>query len=162
MKKFLVIGNNTSKSLSPIIFNYWFKKYKIKAKYSFLEVNKKSFDKQLKLIFKNKDVAGLNITIPYKQKIIKYLDSLDKDSKKINAVNCVSIGSKIRGINTDWEGYYKTIPMKNRRKQMTVLMFGYGGAALAIHYVLKTKGYKNIIILNRSKKRIQFGKNKKK
>ena len=83
MKKFYVIGNKASKSLSPIIFNYWFNKYKIKAKYSFLELNNKNFEKKIKQTLKSKDVKGLNITIPFKQKIIKHLDSLDKHSKKL-------------------------------------------------------------------------------
>ena len=44
MKNFYVVGNNTSKSLSPTIFNYWFKKYKIKARYNYLQLNNKNFD----------------------------------------------------------------------------------------------------------------------
>ena len=70
---------------------------------------------------------GLNITIPFKQKIIKHLDELDKHSKKINAVNCVVIKKKIKGINTDWIGYYKTIPKKN--------IYKLGGIPLLVHVI---------------------------
>ena len=161
MKKFYVVGNKASNSLSPIIFNYWFKKYKIRAKYSFVELNNKNFEKKIKRTLKSKDVKGLNITIPFKQKIIKHLDSLDKHSKKINAVNCVSINSKTKGLNTDWVGYYKTIPYKKILKKKKVVLIGYGGAALAIHYVLKLKGFQNLTIFNRSKKRISFEKKNK-
>ena len=62
MKKFYVIGNKTSKSLSPTIFNHWFKKYNINAKYDFLELSVKTFDKKINAIKKEKDVFGINIT----------------------------------------------------------------------------------------------------
>ena len=96
MKKFYVVGSNASKSLSPTIFNYWFKKYKIRASYGFLELNEKNFDKKIKEVLQNKETQGLNITIPFKQKIIKHTDILDKHSKTINAVNCLTVGKKLR------------------------------------------------------------------
>ena len=68
MKYFYVIGNKTSKSLSPLIFNHWFKKYNIEAKYKFIEVSESKFDKVLIDTIKNKKTHGLNITIPYKKK----------------------------------------------------------------------------------------------
>tara|TARA_B100000674_G_C37769536_1_gene881824 strand:- start:156 stop:941 length:786 start_codon:yes stop_codon:yes gene_type:complete len=159
MKKFYVVGNKVSKSLSPVIFNYWFKKYKIKAKYEYLELNNKNFDKKIREKLKEKDLCGLNITIPFKQKIIKHLQSLDKHSTVINAVNCVSTKPKIRGINTDWTGYYKTLPMTKNLINKNILLIGYGGASLAIHYLLISKGFKNIIVLNRSKKALKYQKN---
>ena len=54
MKKFYVIGSKASSSLSPTIFNYWFKKYKINAKYGFIEVNKENFDIKIKKLLKEK------------------------------------------------------------------------------------------------------------
>ena len=161
MKKFYVIGNNTSESLSPTIFNYWFKKYKIKAKYSFLELNNKNFDQRIQKLLKTKNVFGLNITIPFKEKIIKHIDVLNKSSKDISAVNCVSISSKIKGINTDWLGYYKTVPNKKMFKNKNIVLIGYGGAAHAIHYVLHLRGFKKINIINRTKKKLKFVKKNK-
>ena len=158
MKKFYVVGTNTSKSLSPVIFNYWFKKYQIKAKYSYLELSNRSFDKKIKDSIENKNIHGLNITIPFKQKIMKHVNVFDTHSKKINAVNCVSIKSTVFGANTDWEGYYKTLPKIKNIKKKEVLIIGYGGAALAIHYVLLKKGFKKIHIVNRTKKKISFVK----
>ena len=72
MKYFFVIGTKTSKSLSPLIFNHWFKKYKIKAKYSFIEVANQNFDKEVLKKINDEKTHGINITIPYKKKIIKY------------------------------------------------------------------------------------------
>ena len=159
MKYYYVVGNKASKSLSPIIFNHWFKKYKIKAKYKYLQLNNNNFDKKILEKLKDKKTGGLNITIPFKQKIIKHLDILDSHSKKINAVNCVSKTNKIKGSNTDWEGYYRSLPKFKNPKKTKVVLIGYGGASLAIHYVLKKNGFRNIYILNRSKKRINFEKN---
>ena len=76
MKEFFVIGNQTSKSLSPLIFNHWFKKYKIDAKYKFVEVKKGSFDKVLNKKIKNKKVYGFNVTVPYKKKINKLIGGI--------------------------------------------------------------------------------------
>lgn len=160
MKKFYVIGNKASKSLSPAIFNYWFKKNKIKAKYSFIETNNINFDKNIKKTLQDKDVGGLNITIPFKQKIIKYTDNLNKHAEKIGAVNCLSIATTVKGTNTDWEGYFNSLPKIKNINKKKVLLIGYGGAALAIHYVLKKKGFNNIVIINRSRKQICFTKKK--
>ena len=144
MKKYFVIGNKVSTSLSPVIFNYWFKKYKINASYGFIEINEDNFDKEVKKILSKTKTSGLNITIPFKKKIMKHIDSLDKHSRKIDAVNCVSIKNKTKGINTDWYGYYKSLKIKTSLKHQNIILIGYGGAAHAIHYVLQKKGYKNI------------------
>ena len=65
MKEFFVIGNQTSSSLSPLIFNHWFKKYKIKAKYSYVEVDDIEFDTAVAKKMENKNTSGFNVTIPY-------------------------------------------------------------------------------------------------
>ena len=66
MKKFFVIGDQASKSLSPLIFNHWFKKYNIQAKYSFLEVTKKNFDSEIVKKLNNKNTRGFNVTLLFK------------------------------------------------------------------------------------------------
>ena len=73
MKEFFVIGNQTSNSLSPLIFNHWFKKYKIKARYSYVEVDDIRFDTTLTKKLENKNTTGFNVTIPYKKRIFKHL-----------------------------------------------------------------------------------------
>ena len=157
MKKFYVIGNNTSKSLSPIIFNYWFKKYNIRAKYGFVEIKKENINKEIDKLLKNKDLFGLNITIPFKQKIMKHVDILNPHAAKINAVNCIKKSKRgVVGFNTDWSGYGKALPKVNNLNTKKILILGYGGAAKAIHYFFISKNVKNIDIANRSKKRIKF------
>ena len=83
MKKLYVVGNRASKSLSPTIFNYWFKKYNIKASYGYLELTKKNFHKKIKEVLEKKDTLGLHVTIPFKSKIIKHLGKIDTHAKKI-------------------------------------------------------------------------------
>ncbi len=155
MKEFFVIGNKASTSLSPLIFNYWFKKYKIKAKYSFVEVKKNNFNKEIKKKINNKNTAGFNVTIPYKTKIIEHLDSINKHSKNIGAVNCVTIGKKNKGINTDWLGYLNSIKSEKLNKNKKIIMLGCGGASRAIFYGLKLKGYQKVYVFNRTKKAIK-------
>ena len=159
MKKLYVVGNKASKSLSPTIFNYWFKKYNIKARYGYLELTEKNFHNKIKDILEKKDTLGLNVTIPFKNKIIKYLGKIDAHAKKIGAVNCVTNKKTINGTNTDWTGYYKTLPNIKKTKNRKVIIMGYGGASHAIHNDLKKRGFKDILIFNRSKKKIKYSKN---
>ncbi len=156
MKNFFVIGDKTSKSLSPLIFNHWFKKYNIRAKYSFLEVTKKNFDIELVKKISDKKTQGFNVTIPFKKDIIKYLDNKNIHAQNIGAVNCVTVGSKIKGINTDWVGYLNSIKHEKINKNKNILILGFGGASQAICYGFFFKGYKNVSVFNRSKKKINI------
>ena len=97
MKNFFVIGDKASKSLSPLIFNHWFKKYNIQAKYSFLEVTKKNFDTEIVKKISDKKTQGFNVTIPFKKDIIKHLDNKNIHAQKIGAVNCVTGGNFFLG-----------------------------------------------------------------
>jgi len=156
MKHYFVIGNKTSKSLSPLIFNHWFKKYKIEAKYTFVEVPTTDFDMTLIKKIHNKKIAGFNITSPFKKNIIKHIDTKNLHAKNIGAVNCVTIGKKIKGINTDWIGYLNSIKTVNINKNNNILILGYGGASQAIVYGFNMRGFKKVFVFNRSKKAIRF------
>jgi shikimate dehydrogenase len=161
MKNFFVIGEQASKSLSPLIFNHWFKKYNIQAKYSFLEVTKKNFNSEIVKKLNDKKTQGLNITIPFKKDIIKHLDNKSVHAQKIGAVNCVTVGKKIKGINTDWVGYLNSIKQEKINKNKNILILGFGGASQAIYYGFFFKGYKNVSVFNRSKKIINIGETNK-
>ena len=156
-RRAFVVGTNVSKSLSPTIFNYWFKKYHIDAEYEYKEIKEESFDKEIKLILKEDGLLGLNITTPFKEKIITHLDVLEKHSTQIGAVNCVSRTDKtLEGTNTDWTGFedsllwaQKHITPKIKEKNIAVVI-GYGGSAKAIIYSLFFMGFKIIKVFNRS------------
>jgi len=156
MKEFFVIGNQTSKSLSPLIFNHWFKKYNMDSKYKFIEVKERDFDKVIIKKIESNKVFGFNVTTPYKKKIIKHLDVKNTHAKNIRAVNCVLVGKKIKGTNTDWAGYLNSIKKEKISKNKKILILGYGGASQAIFYGLLLRGFKNIVVFNRSKKLIKL------
>ena len=67
-KIYSIIGSPLSHSLSPTLHNYWFKKYDINAEYKILEISENEIEQTLKKI-KNKEIVGINITLPYKQKV---------------------------------------------------------------------------------------------
>ena len=165
-KKAYVIGNSVSKSLSPIIFNYWFKKYQIDADYEYKEIKEENFHNEIKKILKEKNLCGLNITIPFKEKIIKYLNTIDEQANAIGAVNCVSKeGKKIIGTNTDWVGFIESIKWQEKnnlskiKNKNLAIVVGYGGSAKAVIYALSLMGFKKIRVFNRSFNKISNLKN---
>jgi shikimate dehydrogenase len=167
-KNFYVIGNNTKKSLSPIIFNYWFKSYKINASYNYLEIDNKDFEKKIKELLHDKSVGGFNITIPFKEKIIPHLLTIDSHSRFIGAVNCATrVGEGFEGANTDWIGFgdslnwFRKNNKNNLKKKQSAIIVGYGGSAKAILYALRLMEYKSIKIFNRSFEKIKNIKNVK-
>ena len=160
MKIFFVIGNKTSQSLSPLIFNHWFKKYNIAAKYSFLEVKKNNFEKVLLEKINDEKTFGFNVTIPFKRDIFKYISIKNSHAKNIGAINCVKIQKKNKGINTDWTGYLNSIKEYNINKSKKIIVLGCGGASKAIVYGLYRKGFKNVLVFNRSKELIKFEEKK--
>ena len=71
-KSFAIIGSPITHSLSPVLHNYWFKKYNIKADYSLLDATEENLKHVIKKI-KDKELSGINVTLPYKQKIISFV-----------------------------------------------------------------------------------------
>lgn len=89
-------------------------------------------------IFKNDHLLGLNVTIPFKEKILPYLDELSDEAEKTGAVNCILIKNKIRkGFNTDVFGFEKTLLLHRKDFHDSALVLGNGGAAKAVKYVLE-------------------------
>jgi shikimate dehydrogenase len=98
-------------------------------------------------------IVGLNVTIPYKTDIIKYLDEVDEVARQINAVNTISFKNGIaRGYNTDGIGAVKSIEKYTPVKDKNILVLGAGGASKAITFTLINHNIKKLIIANRSKK----------
>jgi len=166
VKKFYVVGNNTKKSLSPDIFKHWFKKYKITADYTHLELEEKDFEKKITKVFQDKEVFGCNITVPFKEKIIPHLKKIDEHSKLIGAVNCVTrVGEGFEGINTDWIGFKDSLEWFQKRKKTNLfkkksaIVVGYGGSAKAVLYALRLMEYQSIKVFNRSYEKIKNIKN---
>ena len=88
---------------------------------------------------RQKNLKGVNVTIPYKEKIIPYLDKISKEANEIRAVNTISINEnrKLIGHNTDCFGFKKSLFENINKKVKNALVLGTGGASKAIRYVLK-------------------------
>ena len=137
MKTYGLIGENLSHSFSQKYFQEKFFKEGIKdCQYLNFELN--DISTLRKLVQKN-DIKGLNITIPYKEKVIPFLDEITKQADKIGAVNTIQIkGNKLIGHNTDIFGFEQSItPLLNGRN--TAIILGNGGASKAIQFVLIKK-----------------------
>ena len=158
-KKFGIIGKPLSHSLSPELHNFWFKKYKVSASYSLFEIELNEIEEVIEKIRK-KELHGINVTIPYKQAVIPYLDLIVDDAKETLSVNTISLNEegKIVGNNTDVygleQGFLNKLNVKNL-KQNKVLILGAGGVTPSIIYALLKKGIKQIFISNRTLKKAE-------
>jgi shikimate dehydrogenase len=138
-KKLGLIGKNISYSFSKKFFEDKFQKLILKG-YSYDIFDLKEIN-EVEGLFSTPELLGFNVTIPYKEKIIDYLDELSDEAEKIGAVNCVLIqnGKKI-GYNTVAFGFEKTLLLHKKPHQNTALILGNGGAAKAVEYVLNKNG----------------------
>ena len=103
MKKFFgIIGNPIAHSLSPTLHNYWFKKYNLEADYSIIEAKDKDLPTVIKKI-KDGSYSGINVTLPYKQKIVHHIDKVVNDAVSTGSVNTVLLDNNkiVIGENTD-------------------------------------------------------------
>lgn len=141
MRKFGLLGKNISYSFSK---NYFEKKF---IEETILDTIYENYDIQdisefVTIIKHNPELIGLNVTIPYKESIIPFLDSIHKKAKKIGAVNTIKItrNGKLKGYNTDYYGFKKTIKPHIKPQHKRALILGTGGASKAIAYTLKQLG----------------------
>ena len=145
-KAYAIIGNPVEHSLSPFLHNYWFKKYKIEGDYSLLQTDENNLDAVVKKI-RNNELKGINVTLPYKQKIIRFLDHLVNDAKLTNSVNTILLDDTgtLVGENTDVYGlqaaYLKEIINTENKK---ALVIGAGGVSPSVIFALQKSKIKNI------------------
>jgi shikimate dehydrogenase len=159
-KNFLVIGNPIKHSLSPFLHNYWFHKNKINCEYKKLETTKSSIKKILKKVRK-REIEGINVTIPFKNSVIKYLDILKGDALKTSSVNTVYLNKKkLVGDNTDVYGFSSGVLRKVKTRIKTAGIIGAGGVTSSIILALIQKGVKKIYITNRTFSKLKVFKKK--
>ena len=146
---FAVIGSQVEYSLSPFLHSLIYKELNLNHNYNYIKVSDSSVDIIVSKI-KNNNLDGANITMPFKQKIISYIDELDDLSIKIGAVNCISIkDNHIKGYNTDFFGFQKLIEVnKINLTSKNVLVLGAGGSSRAILTFLQSHNV-NFSIFNR-------------
>ena len=147
---FGLIGKNISYSFSKKYFTDKFNKLHLKDyKYEIFDLKEIS---EIENLLKSPEIKGLNVTIPYKEKIVDYLDELSDEAKEIGAVNCIKIkdGKKI-GYNTDAFGFEKTLLLQLKDFHNSALILGNGGAAKAVQYILKKHGISFKIVARNTK-----------
>lgn len=150
VSKFGLIGKNIDYSFSRSFFSEKFMKEGLSHSYSNFDIE--SIDQFPEIILRIKNLKGLNVTIPYKEEIIPYLDGLDKTAEAIGAVNVIKIdqNKKLVGYNSDCFGFQKSLaaflPLKNK----SALILGTGGASKAVAFALAKLGF-DFIFVSRKK-----------
>ena len=134
-----LLGKNISYSFSKKYFTEKFEKLELtNLKYQNFDIPEIE-EFPFLLYHREHEFRGINVTIPYKQSVMRYLDEIDVDAKEIGAVNTIKItdDNKLHGYNTDFYGFKKSIEplLKNHHKKALIL--GTGGASKAIAYALK-------------------------
>ena len=154
MKKYLVIGNPIDHSLSPKLHNYWFKKNNINANYAKRRIIKSEIQKVI-LDIRNNKLDGINVTVPFKNDVIPFLDSLSEESKITQSVNTIYIhNKKLVGHNTDIKGFELSLNETQFNLQnKVVFILGAGGVVPSIIYALENLGVSKIIVSNRTKQK---------
>lgn len=138
-KLFGLLGRNISYSFSRGYFSEKFELLQLKN-HKYINLDIASIDEFSRVLQENKDVlCGLNVTIPYKQEVIKHLDKIHPKAKKIGAVNTIRITKKgnLKGYNTDEYGFRKSLKPLLKRYHKKALILGTGGASKAIAHALK-------------------------
>lgn len=151
MKKFFVIGNPLSHSLSPKLHNYWLKKNNIEAVYEKKELKEDDLSKAIDEIRGDK-IAGLNVTVPFKNSVVPFLDELSEESKLTKSVNTIfKKQGKIFGHNTDIAGFELSIrKIMFNVQNKKALIVGAGGVSPSIIFALKKMKCGEIFLMNRT------------
>ena len=140
-----LIGKNIDYSFSKNFFSKKFKNENINCKYLNFDIQNIS---DFKSVISDKNISGLNVTIPYKEDVIKYIDEISNDAKSIGAVNTIKISNnKLTGHNTDHIGFTKSIDKIDEFKNIeSALILGSGGASKAIQFALDNMKIKYTIV----------------
>nr|WP_288932893.1 shikimate dehydrogenase [uncultured Allomuricauda sp.] len=154
MNRYGLLGKNISYSFSQGYFTQKFKGLGL------TDHSYENFDIQnigeLKNVLAQNDLKGLNVTIPYKQDVIPYLDELDAKAEKIGAVNTIQFRKNgLKGFNTDAYGFQKSLEPFLKPHHKNALILGTGGASKAVRFVLDELGIPNTYV-SRSKKEGQY------
>ena len=150
MDKFGLIGYPLGHSFSKNYFNEKFANEDIDAVYMNFEIP--SINDLPQVIAENPELKGLNVTIPYKEKVISYLDELDKDAREIGAINVIKVirqkdsDPKLVGYNSDVIGFTKSIEPLLEPHHKKALILGTGGASKAVFHGLKQLGVEGTFV----------------
>lgn len=139
-----LIGYPLGHSFSPAWFGEKFAKLGIEGSYRLFPIP--DIGELPALLSSNPELQGFNVTVPYKERILPYLDSIDRSACEIGAVNTVKVNCgpdghrRLVGYNTDWDGFRKSLEPLLRPDIRKALVLGTGGAAHAVGYALGKLG----------------------
>jgi shikimate dehydrogenase len=155
MRLFGLIGYPLAQSFSKKYFTEKFSTENIAdASYELFEL--KNIAAFADLLHTHKNLFGINVTIPYKEEVIRFLTETDEEAQKIGAVNCIKIsGNELKGFNTDAPAFEQSLKTLLRPHHRKALILGSGGAAKAVAYVLQKLGI-DFTHVSRSKKNNHF------
>lgn len=141
-KRFGLLGRNISYSFSKGYFTDKFNKDKLFEGCTYENFDILEITAFPEIIERNTDLYGLNVTIPYKESIIQYLDKLSKKAAEIGAVNTIKFTkkAKLKGYNTDFYGFKKSLKPLLQPHHKKALILGTGGASKGVAYALKELG----------------------
>ena len=156
MKKYLVIGNPIEHSLSPELHNYWLKNNNIEAIYEKKKLTEDDLEKLI-IQIKEKKINGINVTIPFKKKIIPYVDKLTLEAQNTQSINTIYLeNDKVIGHNTDIGGFKMSVERSNfNLTNKKVLILGAGGVVSSIIFALNEMKASKIIVSNRTKEKVE-------
>lgn len=139
MEKYVVIGNPIRHSLSPAMQNRIFQELGMNAEYNSVLIEEDAFETEIKKLM-DSGVRGFNITTPFKERILPFLDELEDLAAASGAVNTVlKKEDKWYGFNTDGKGYLEGLEeIRSITKDDSILITGAGGASKAIYLALST------------------------
>lgn len=149
MDKYGLIGYPLGHSFSVTYHNQRFADEGINAKYVNFEIP--NIEQLIEVLSSNPELKGLNVTIPYKEKVMEYLDYISPEARAIGAVNVIRVvheGTKIelRGYNSDVIGFVQSIEPIIESYHKKALVLGTGGASKAICYGLKSLGIEPVLV----------------
>jgi len=144
-----VIGYPIEHTLSPLMHNRAFEYLGLNYVYVAFSVKPKFLEEAINSL-EALNIRGINVTIPHKENVIKYLDKTDSLAKKIGAVNTiVNVNGNLVGYNTDAYGFLKSLKKRFNPKYKSIFIFGAGGVARAIGYVLLTQQINKIYVTDK-------------
>ncbi|MEO8236070.1 MAG: shikimate dehydrogenase [Flavobacterium sp.] len=153
MKKLGLLGKNINYSFSQNYFANKFEKEKIDNAFSYENFDIQNIDEFTTILKNNPNLIGLNVTIPYKEIVIPFLDELSKNAQEIGAVNTIRISpnGKLFGDNTDFFGFNKSLEPLLKPHHKTALILGTGGAAKAVAFGLKKLNLESVFVSRQEK-----------
>ena len=149
MDKYGLIGYPLGHSFSISYFNQKFADEGINAKYMNFEIP--NIEDLIEVIDSNPELKGLNVTIPYKEKVMEYLDSISPEARAIGAVNVIRVTHQgndiqLKGFNSDVIGFTQSIEPMLEPHHKKALILGTGGASKAVNYGLKSLGLETVYV----------------